>query len=89
MKKTTRISLAAIIILVILLFACTGPEETPNELLGSWKYTNYQTGDWEKLTFKDDLTYVLVHYDGTYYTTTTYSGTYSYTETSFTLKQRY
>jgi len=67
---------------------CTEPEEFENVLIGSWKHTDYQTGDWEKITFEEDLDYRLVNYDATLMQTVAIEGEYSYTDTTFTLKRR-
>ena len=86
-KKHTKIILS-IITLLILLSSCTTPEEIENLLIGTWKYMNYQTGDWEKITFREDLTYRLENYNGTTYTSVVYSGTYHYDEETFVFERR-
>lgn len=89
MKKTLLYSLIALIGIMFLFTACNEPEEFENVLIGSWKHIDYQTGDWEKIIFDEDLDYTLTNYDAYYLTTSTYTGTYSYTDTTFTLEQRY
>jgi hypothetical protein len=74
--------------LLIILSSCTRPEEIENPLIGIWKYMNYQTGDWEKITFSEDLTYRLENYNGTTYQTVIYSGTYTFDEEKFIFERR-
>jgi len=87
MKKHTKIILS-ILTLLLLLSSCTSPEEIENVLIGTWKYMNYQTGDWEKITFNEDLTYRLENYSGPTYSSVVYSGTYHYDVDSFVFERR-
>ena len=87
MNTRTKI-LLSILTLLLLLSSCTSPEEIDNVLIGAWKYMNYQTGDWEKITFDEDLTYRLENYSGTTYTSVVYTGTYHYDEDTFVFERR-
>ena len=87
MKIKNKI-IPVILLLLIILSACTQPEEIENVLIGTWKYMNYQTGDWEKITFNEDLTYRLENYNGETYQLATYTGTYRYDEDKFIFERR-
>ncbi len=87
MKKYFKISLLLLISLFLLL-GCFGNEEIENVLIGTWKYMNYNTGDWEKITFNEDLTYRLENYNGTTYQTAVTTGAYTYDEDRFTYERR-
>ncbi|MEA2076748.1 MAG: hypothetical protein U9O95_01860 [Candidatus Marinimicrobia bacterium] len=87
MKKYTKI-LLSIFSILLLFSACTAPEEIENVLIGTWKYMDYQTGDWEKITFREDLTYRLENYDGVLYQTVVITGTYSFDEEEFIFERR-
>ncbi|MEA3391407.1 MAG: hypothetical protein U9Q91_00350 [Candidatus Marinimicrobia bacterium] len=87
MKKYTKIILS-ILTLLLLLSSCSSPEEIENVLIGTWKYMNYQTGDWETIIFREDLTYRLENYNGTTYSSVVYSGTYHYDVDSFVFERR-
>jgi hypothetical protein len=86
MDKTLPKILFTLIGILLMISACTEPEEFENVLIGSWKYTNYQTGNWEKIVFYDDLDYRLINYMSSTSQTTTVTGTYTYTDTTFNLK---
>ena len=88
MKKTLSLIVFPILLLALFLSSCEDPIEYENVLIGSWKYTDYQTGDWEKISFYEDLDYRLVNFNANYDQTTTVTGTYTYTDTTFTLKSR-
>ncbi|MCF7832179.1 MAG: hypothetical protein K9N05_01210 [Candidatus Marinimicrobia bacterium] len=86
-KKYTKILL--LILSILLLFsACTEPEEIENPLIGTWKYMNYQTGDWEKITFREDLTYRLENYNGTSYESVVITGNYHFDEEKYVFERR-
>jgi len=87
MKKHTKIILSIISIL-LLLSSCTGPEDIENVLIGTWKYMDYQTGNWEKITFNEDLTYRLVNYSGETYESIVITGTYYYDEKKYVFERR-
>ncbi len=87
MKKHLKI-LLAIFSILILISACTEPEEFDNVLIGSWKYIDYQTGDWEKIIFYEALDYRLENYSASTVQTATVTGTYTYTDTTFTFERR-
>ena len=87
MKKYFKISLLLLISLFLLL-GCFGNEEIENVLIGTWKYMNYNTGDWEKITFNEDLTYRLENYNGATYQTAVITGTYTYDEERYVLERR-
>ena len=89
MKKTLPTLIFALMGLLLIFTACNEPEEFENVLIGSWKHTDYQTGDWEKIIFEEDLDYRLINYDGETYQTSAIYGTYTYTDTTFTFEQRY
>ncbi len=65
-----------------------GNEEIENVLIGTWKNMSYQTGNWEKITFHEDLSYRLETYSGITYRSTVISGTYRYDEEQFILEER-
>jgi hypothetical protein len=69
--------------ILVLFSACTEPEETENLLIGTWKYMNYQTGDWEKIIFREDLTYRLENFSGSTYETAVVTGSYRYDDEKF------
>ena len=82
--------IAAVLLLLFLSAACVRPDEDiENVLIGTWKHMNYNSGDWEKITFREDMSYRLVTYDGSLYTTNILSGTYRFTEEQFIFEQRY
>ena len=86
MKKTLPAMMIAFLSILMIFSACTEPEEFENVLIGSWKYTNYQTGEWEKIVFKGTLDFNLYHYFPESGSTTGIMGTYTYTDTTYTLK---
>lgn len=88
MKNISLKLSAVLLIMLTVLISCTQPEEIENLLIGRWKYMNYQTGDWEEITFNEDLTYRLENYDGELHQTAIYSGTYSYDEEKFIFERR-
>ena len=49
---------------------------------------NYQTGDWEKITFNEDLTYRLENYSGSTYETVVITGTYHFDEEKYVFERR-
>ncbi|MDD3716269.1 MAG: hypothetical protein PHT46_04090 [Candidatus Marinimicrobia bacterium] len=71
------------------LLGCLGPEPEENLLLGSWKYSSYYTGSWEKITFREELTYRLETYNGESYQLNVLEGTYRYDARKFILEQRF
>jgi hypothetical protein len=87
MKKHTKIILSILSIL-LLLSSCTGPEDIENLLIGTWKYMDYQTGNSETITFREDLTYRLVNYDGETYESIVLTGTYRYDEEKYIFERR-
>ena len=88
MKKPLPKIIFALLSIILIFTACTEPEEFENVLIGSWKYTDYQTGDWEKIVFHENLDYILYNFSSYSQSTSSYSGTYSYTDTTFTLERR-
>ncbi|MCD6446560.1 MAG: hypothetical protein J7L40_00165 [Candidatus Marinimicrobia bacterium] len=88
MKKHTKI-LLSILSILLLLSACTEPEEFDNVLIGSWKYIDYQTDDWEKIIFQENLDYRLENYSASLIQTVTVTGTYAYTDTTYTFERRH
>ena len=87
MKKKPILKLSILCFLALLVSNCLGPEEYENVLIGTWKYINYQTDDWEKITFNENKTYSLENYDAATYQRVIYSGNYAYTDTTFSLKR--
>ncbi|MBN2781599.1 MAG: hypothetical protein JXR21_06515 [Candidatus Marinimicrobia bacterium] len=81
--------LTPILVFLLLLTACAGVEDPENLLIGTWKHINYQTGDWEKITFNEDKTYRLENYDGATYQTSVLAGNYTFDEERFVIKQRF
>ena len=88
MKKKLRNIVFSLLGILLIFSACTGPEEFENVLIGTWKYINYQTGDWETIRFDEDLDYRLVNYNATSMQTVAIEGEYSYTDTTFTLERQ-
>ena len=88
MNKTLPKIIFALIGILLMVSACTEPEEFDNVLIGTWKHTDYQTGDWEKITFDEDLDYRLINYNATTLQTVAIEGDYAFTDTTFTLKSR-
>ncbi|MCK5817407.1 MAG: hypothetical protein KAH15_05335 [Candidatus Marinimicrobia bacterium] len=80
--------LLSMLSILLLLSACTEPEEFDNVLIGSWKYIDYQTDDWEKIIFQEDLDYRLENYSASTAGTIAITGTYAYTDTTFTFERR-
>lgn len=87
MKKKLLLKLSILFFLALLVSNCLGPEEYENVLIGSWKYINYQTDDWEKITFTENKTYSLENYDAATYQKVIYSGKYTYTDTTFSFRR--
>lgn|GEM_PF-1150753 len=73
---------------ILCLFGCLGPEPAENLLTGSWKYSSYYTGSWEKIIFNKELTYRLETYNGETYQLSILEGTYRYDARKFILEQR-
>ena len=49
---------------------------------------NYQTGDWETIIFREDLTYRLENYSGTTYSSVVVTGTYRFDEEKYIFERR-
>jgi hypothetical protein len=87
MEKKLPLKLLAFIILGLLLANCGNEVEFENHLIGTWKYINYQTDDWEKIIFDGNKSYELQNYTASSLQTVKYSGSYTYTDTTFSLRQ--
>ncbi len=75
-------------VLWLLIAGCMGSEAPENVLAGKWKYTSYYTGNWEKIIFREDLSYRLETYNAASHNSTVMTGTYRYDEDQFVLQQR-
>lgn len=73
----------AAILIVLLIIGCFGSDPGENRLIGTWKYSNYYTGSWEEILFREDLSYRLENYDGEKYQSTILNGTYRYDQEKF------
>lgn len=78
-----------VFLVVLLIIGCFGSDPGENRLIGTWKYSNYYTGSWEKITFREELTYRLETYNGELYQSSVLEGTYRYDQEKFILERRY
>jgi len=65
--------------LVLLLVSCFGNSgHEDNPFVGTWKNTNYSSGDWEKYIFNDDMSFSLTSYNSETRTQSVLEGDYDY-----------
>ncbi len=87
--KQKRFFKICLLLLLFSFFACLSPKPKENPLLGSWKYSNYYTGSWEKIIFRGELSYRLETYNAESNHRNVLEGTYRYDSRKFILEQRY
>ncbi len=86
MKKLTCLLFVVITLLALVLTGCNTEPQFENNLIGSWKYVNYYTDDWEMITFKENLQYELRNYTASSGGVAMRTGDYTYTDTTYSLK---
>jgi hypothetical protein len=85
--KTGIFQKTALFSVFLLLLSCFGSDPGENRLIGTWKYSSYYTGSWEKIIFREDLSYRLETYNGETFQSSAINGTYRYDQEKFILEQ--